>query len=75
MYNKSTEKYTTPRIDWVTDAASGDSLGVYAVDDRRGFINTKNGEIIIDAKANDYEKAWVFSEGLRSEERRVGKEC
>lgn len=64
VYNKSTEKYTTPRIDWVTDAASGDSLGVYAVDDRRGFINTKNGEIIIDAKANDYEKAWVFSEGL-----------
>ena len=64
VYNKSTEKYTTPRIDWVTDAASGDSLGVYAVDDRRGFINTKNGEIIIDAKANDYEKAWIFSEGL-----------
>ena len=64
VYNKSTEKYTTPRIDWVTDAASGDSLGVYAVDDRRGFINVKNGEIIIDAKTNDYEKAWVFSEGL-----------
>lgn len=64
VYNKSTEKYTTPRIDWVTDAASGDSLGVYAVGGRRGFINVKNGEIIINAKTNDYEKAWVFSEGL-----------
>lgn len=64
VYNKSTEKYTTPRIDWVTDAASGDSLGVYAVGGRRGFINVKNGEIIINAKTNDYEKAWVFSDGL-----------
>ena len=64
VYNKSTEKYTTPRIDWVTDAASGDSLGVYAVGGRRGYINVKNGEIIINAKTNDYEKAWVFSDGL-----------
>ena len=64
VYNNSTNKYTTPRIDWVVDATKGDSLGVYAIDGRRGFINTKNGEIIIDAKANDYEKAWVFSEGL-----------
>lgn len=64
VYNKSTEKYTTPRIDWVTDATSGDSLGVYAVGDRRGYINVKNGEIIINAKKNDYEKAWVFSDGL-----------
>jgi hypothetical protein len=64
VYNKSIEKYTTPRIDWVTDAASGDSLGVYAVGGRRGYINVKNGEIIINAKTNDYEKAWVFSDGL-----------
>lgn len=64
VYNTSTEKYTTPRIDWVTDAASGDSLGVYAVGGRRGYINVKNGEIIINAKTNGYEKAWVFSDGL-----------
>lgn len=64
VYNNSTNKYTTPRIDWVVDATKGDSLGVYAIDGRRGFINVKNGEIIIDAKANNYEKAWVFSEGL-----------
>ena len=64
VYNTSTEKYTTPRIDWVTDAESGDSLGVYAVGGRRGYINVKNGEIIINAKTNDYEKAWVFSDGL-----------
>lgn len=64
VYNTSTEKYTTPRISWVASAAENDSIGVYAIDDRRGFINTKTGDIVIDAKSNDYEKAWVFSEGL-----------
>ncbi len=64
VYNTSTEKYTTPRISWVASAAENDSLGVYAIDDRRGFLNTKTGDVVIDAKANDYEKAWVFSDGL-----------
>ena len=64
VYNTSTEKYTTPRISWVVSAAENDSIGVYAIDDRRGFINTKTGDVVIDAKANDYEKAWVFSDGL-----------
>ena len=64
VYNTSTEKYTTPRISWVASAAENDSIGVYAIDDRRGFINTKTGDVVIDAKANDYEKAWVFSDGL-----------
>ena len=64
VYNTSTEKYTTPRISWVASAAEHDSIGVYAIDDRRGFINTKTGDIVINAKSNDYEKAWVFSEGL-----------
>lgn len=64
VYNTSTEKYTTPRISWVASATENDSIGVYAIDDRRGFFNTKTGDIVIDAKSNDYEKAWVFSEGL-----------
>ena len=64
VYNKSIEKYTTPRISWVGSAAENESIGVYAIDDRRGFINTKTGDVVIDAKANDYEKAWVFSDGL-----------
>ena len=64
VYNTSTEKYTTPRISWVVSAAENDSIGVYAIDDRRGFLNTKTGDVVIDAKANDYEKAWVFSDGL-----------
>lgn len=64
VYNKCTGKYTTKKINWVSDAPESDSLAVYALPNRRGFINAKNGEIVIDAQMNDYSKAWVFSEGL-----------
>ena len=64
VYNKSTGEYTTPKITWVSDALENDSLAVYALSDRRGYINAKNGKIVIDAKINNYSKAWVFSEGL-----------
>lgn len=64
VYNLYTGKYTTPKLNWISDAQEGDSLAVYAIRNRRGFINVINGEIIIDAEQNDYRKAWVFSEGL-----------
>ena len=64
VYNLYTEKYTTPKLNWISDAQDNDSLAVYAIRNRRGFINVINGEIIIDAEQNDYRKAWVFSEGL-----------
>lgn len=41
-----------------------DSLAVYALPNRRGYINVNTGRIVIDAEANDYQKAWLFSEGL-----------
>ena len=64
LYNERTAQYTTPRINWVSDTADNDSLAVYALPNKRGYINTKNGEIVIDAMLNDYKKAWVFSEGV-----------
>ena len=64
VYNHCTGKYTTPKVNWVSDAPINDSLAVYAIPEKRGYINTKNGEIVIDAELNDYRKAWVFSEGL-----------
>ena len=64
VYNLYTGKYTTPKLNWISDAQDNDSLAVYAIRNRRGFINVINGEIIIDAEQNDYRKAWVFSEGL-----------
>jgi len=64
VYDCEQECYTTPRLSWVSKAAPEDSLAVYALPGRRGFINVNTGRIVIDAKANDYHRAWVFSEGL-----------
>ena len=64
VYNSTTDTYTTPKIDWASQAGENDSLAVYASDNRRGYINVNNGEIVIDARQNSYQKAWVFSEGI-----------
>lgn len=64
VYNLYTGKYTTPKLNWISDAQDNDSLAVYAIRNKRGYINVINGEIVIDAKLNNYRKAWVFSEGL-----------
>ncbi len=63
VYNKLSEEYTTEKINWLV-ANEGDSLAVYALSDKRGYINTDTGKIVIDAKDNCYNKAWVFSEGV-----------
>lgn len=64
VYNLKTKEYTTPKIDWVSSVPENDSLTVYAIENKRGFLNVKNGEIIINADSNNYSNAWVFSEGL-----------
>lgn len=64
IYNQNTREYTTPKVNWVSKTQKNDSLTVYALPGKRGYINTKNGEIVIDAKMNNYRKAWLFSEGL-----------
>ena len=64
IYNLETQEYTTPKINWVSSIPVNDSLTVYALENKRGFLNVKNGEIIIDANSNNYSNAWVFSEGL-----------
>lgn len=64
VYNRNLRKYTTPKIDWISKNINHDSLVVYANFNKRGFINAKNGEIVIKAENNSYNKAWVFSEGF-----------
>lgn len=64
VYNDSTEEYTTGKINWLSEASDGDSLAVYALTAKRGYININTGGIVIDAETNSYSKAWVFSEGL-----------
>ena len=64
VYNNCTDEYTTEKINWLSEASKNDSLAVYAIPNKRGYINVNTGCIVIDAEANDYCKAWVFSEGL-----------
>ena len=64
VYNRQVCEYTTGKINWVSEAPETDSLAVYALPGKRGYININTGHIIIDAEAHDYRKAWVFSEGL-----------
>lgn len=63
LYNSETGKYTTPRLEWIS-INDENPYGVYALNGKRGYVNTETGEIIIDADANNYRKAWMVSEGL-----------
>ena len=64
VYNSHLGRYTTSKLNWVSYAHDTDSLAVYALPSKRGYINVNTGRIVIDAKTNDYQKAWVFSDGL-----------
>ena len=64
VYDKQTGEYTTGKINWLSEVPENDSLAVYALSGKRGYINVNTGRIVIDAEANDYRKAWVFSDGL-----------
>lgn len=56
-----TEKYLTPKLSHLYDENLKDSITVFRQKGKRGFLNIYTGEIIIPAQ---YNKAWVFSEGL-----------
>ena len=64
VYNNRIKEYTTKKINWLSKSSDSDSLAVYALSDKRGYINVNTGRIVIDAETNDYCKAWVFSESL-----------
>ena len=64
MYNTRTEEYTTEKINRLSEASVNDSLAVYALPGKHGYINVNTGRIVIEAEANNYCKAWMFSEGL-----------
>lgn len=64
VFNQANGEYTTGKLKWVSKTSTGDSLTVYAVPDKRGFLDVNTGEVVIDAEKNDYTKAWIFSEGL-----------
>ena len=67
VYDNKANKYTTDRINWLVEGL--DSLAVYAQSGKRGYINVHTGRIAIDASANEYSRAWIFSEGVAAVEK------
>ncbi len=61
IYNTEERRYVSGKLNWVSDVNDGDSLAVFAVPHKRGYINIYTGEIVIEAQ---YKKAWIFSEGV-----------
>jgi hypothetical protein len=39
VYNNRTGKYTTPKVIWVSGTSADDSLTVYAISGKRGYLN------------------------------------
>lgn len=63
LFNTTSGQRTLEDILWICKSSDNDSLAVYStVEERkRGYFNRFTGEVAIPAQ---YDKAWIFSEGL-----------
>lgn len=63
LYNLKTEHRTIKGIHWICKSSDGDSIACYSTieEHKRGYFNIFTGEEAIHAQ---YQKAWIFSEGV-----------
>lgn len=61
VYNNRIGRRTLTGISWIRESEDGDDLVCYSNGDKRGYFDRNTGELAIPPQ---YEKAWVFSEGL-----------
>ena len=61
LYNTTLGRRTETDIQWVIKSSDGDSLACYCKFDKRGYFNRFTGEVVVPPQ---YEKAWIFSEGV-----------
>jgi len=61
LKDAATGEYLTPKLSYIYDKAVADTLTVFFQNGKRGFLNIYTGKIEIPAQ---YDKAWIFSEGL-----------
>ena len=63
LYNTILGHRTTTGIQWICKSSDGDSLAVFcsSTKGKRGYFNRFTGEVAVPAQ---YEKAWIFSEGM-----------
>lgn len=59
--NLSEDRITIHKLNWAVRSWGTDSLGVFALGDKRGYFNCVTGKVVIPLQ---YEKAWIFSEGV-----------
>ena len=59
--NRATQQVILDRLEWLVTGDKADSLAVFCRKGKRGYLNCYTGEVVIPAQ---YERAWVFSEGL-----------
>lgn len=61
LYNTLEGRRTLTDITWICKSSDRDSLAVFCTGNKRGYFNRFNGQLAIPAQ---YEKAWVFSDGV-----------
>ena len=63
LYNTTLGQRTATGIQWVCKSSDGDSLSCFSSSEerKRGYFNRFTGEVVVPAQ---YEKAWIFSEGV-----------
>lgn len=66
ILNTATDEVTLEDIDWVTTSDDNDSLAVFALHYKRGYIDRFTGKVAIPPI---YSRAWTFSEGLAAVEK------
>ena len=64
VIDKENGKTLIDDVKWV--AKTTDTLAVFAVDDKRGFLNRFTGEVVVPCI---YDRAWVFAEGMAAVEK------
>lgn len=61
IYNNEFNGFTTEKLNWIAIAHESDSLTVFSLKGKRGYLNLVSGKIQIKPR---YRHAWHFSEGL-----------
>ena len=61
IFNKQTREKVLKGIDWIALPLGKDSLVCFSSDNKRGYFNAKNGNVVVEPK---YDHAWIFSDGL-----------
>lgn len=61
LYDVTQGRRTMTGITWICRSEDGDSLTFFSNNDKKGYFNRFTGKMVVPPQ---YEKAWVFSEGV-----------